>query len=57
MVGALEIAAIMGPSGTGKTVLLKHLIGLMKPDRGRVLIDGFYDDVTPLTDMRRVHAG
>lgn len=35
-----EIVAILGPSGTGKTVLLKHLIGLMRPDRGRVLIDG-----------------
>lgn len=35
-----EIVAILGPSGTGKTVLLKHLIGLMLPDRGRVLIDG-----------------
>jgi phospholipid/cholesterol/gamma-HCH transport system ATP-binding protein len=34
-----EIVAVMGPSGTGKTVLLKHLIGLMKPDQGRVLID------------------
>lgn len=35
-----EIVFIMGPSGTGKTVLLKHLIGLMKPDQGRVMIDG-----------------
>ncbi len=35
-----EIMVLLGPSGTGKTVLLKHLIGLMRPDRGRVLIDG-----------------
>ena len=35
-----EIIVILGPSGTGKTVLLKHLIGLMLPDQGRVLIDG-----------------
>lgn len=35
-----EIIVILGPSGTGKTVLLKHLIGLMRPDQGRVLIDG-----------------
>ena len=35
-----EIIAVLGPSGTGKTVLLKHLIGLMAPDQGRVLIDG-----------------
>jgi phospholipid/cholesterol/gamma-HCH transport system ATP-binding protein len=31
---------IMGPSGQGKTVLLKHLIGLIEPDEGRVMIDG-----------------
>ncbi len=31
--------AIVGPSGTGKSVLLKHLIGLIRPDSGRVLVD------------------
>ncbi len=35
-----EIVVLLGPSGTGKTVLLKHLIGLVSPDRGRVLVDG-----------------
>jgi len=35
-----EIFVIMGPSGSGKSVLLKHLIGLEKPDAGQVLIDG-----------------
>ncbi|MDO8528125.1 MAG: ABC transporter ATP-binding protein, partial [Deltaproteobacteria bacterium] len=30
---------IIGPSGCGKTVLLRHIIGLLKPDRGRLLID------------------
>jgi len=34
-----EILALMGRSGYGKSVLLKHVAGLMKPDRGRVLID------------------
>ncbi len=34
-----EIVAIMGRSGTGKSVLLKHLIGLMKPTSGSVMID------------------
>lgn len=33
-----EIVAIVGPSGCGKTVLLDHLIGLLQPDRGRVLV-------------------
>jgi phospholipid/cholesterol/gamma-HCH transport system ATP-binding protein len=35
-----EIVAVLGLSGAGKTVLLKHLIGLFRPDRGRVVIDG-----------------
>lgn len=35
-----EALVIMGPSGTGKTVLLKHLIGLLKPISGSVLLDG-----------------
>jgi phospholipid/cholesterol/gamma-HCH transport system ATP-binding protein len=34
-----EILALIGMSGYGKSVLLKHIAGLMKPDRGRVLID------------------
>jgi phospholipid/cholesterol/gamma-HCH transport system ATP-binding protein len=34
-----EIIAVLGLSGAGKTVLLKHLIGLLRPDRGRVVID------------------
>ncbi len=35
-----EIFVIMGPSGSGKSVLLKHLIGLEKPDAGEILIEG-----------------
>jgi len=35
-----EVFALIGPSGGGKTVLLKHLVGLMRPDRGRVRVDG-----------------
>ena len=35
-----EILAVLGPSGTGKSVLLKTTIGLITPDRGDVLIDG-----------------
>jgi phospholipid/cholesterol/gamma-HCH transport system ATP-binding protein len=35
-----ESVVIIGRSGGGKSVLLKHLIGLLKPDSGEVLIDG-----------------
>ncbi len=31
-----QTTVIMGPSGTGKSVLLKHIVGLLKPDRGEV---------------------
>jgi phospholipid/cholesterol/gamma-HCH transport system ATP-binding protein len=35
-----ERFVIMGPSGSGKSVLLKHLIGLLRPDAGEILIEG-----------------
>lgn len=35
-----ETMVIIGRSGGGKTVLLKHMIGLMKPDQGQVIVDG-----------------
>ena len=35
-----EIFVIMGPSGSGKSVLLKHIIGLEEPDAGEILING-----------------
>ena len=35
-----EICVMLGPSGTGKSVFLKALIGLIKPDRGSILIEG-----------------
>lgn len=35
-----EIFVIMGPSGSGKSVLLKHIIGLEEPDAGEILIEG-----------------
>lgn len=34
-----ETLALLGPSGTGKSVLLKHAIGLLVPDRGDVIVD------------------
>jgi phospholipid/cholesterol/gamma-HCH transport system ATP-binding protein len=37
---------ILGGSGSGKTVMMKHMIGLLKPDEGRVLIEG--EDIVPM---------
>ncbi len=39
-VGRGELFVIMGPSGSGKSILLKHLIGLETPEAGEVLIEG-----------------
>jgi phospholipid/cholesterol/gamma-HCH transport system ATP-binding protein len=35
---------VVGGSGTGKSVLLKHMVGILKPDSGRVIVDG--EDIT-----------
>jgi len=43
-----QVTTIIGLSGTGKTVLLKHIIGLLKPDEGTVFFWG-----TPLDQIRR----
>ena len=34
-----KVTVIIGPTGTGKSVLLKHILGLIKPDSGQILID------------------
>jgi phospholipid/cholesterol/gamma-HCH transport system ATP-binding protein len=41
-----ETVVVLGRSGCGKSVLLRHMIGLMKPDSGKILVDGV--DVTKL---------
>ncbi|NPU83944.1 MAG: ABC transporter ATP-binding protein [Syntrophaceae bacterium] len=43
-----KTTVIIGRSGGGKSVLLKHIIGLIRPDRGQVLVDG--EDITILND-------
>src|SRR3546814_544156 len=35
-----KVSAVMGPSGTGKSVLLKNVIGLLRPDNGEIWVDG-----------------
>lgn len=51
-----ETMALLGPSGTGKSVLLKHIIGLIRPDRGEVIVDGQHVEALgrkPLSKLRR----
>ncbi len=43
-----ESMVVIGGSGSGKSVLLKHIIGILKPDEGKVLIDGI--DLTTLSE-------
>jgi phospholipid/cholesterol/gamma-HCH transport system ATP-binding protein len=43
-----ETFAILGPSGVGKTVMLTHIVGLLKPDSGRIFVDG--QDITDLRE-------
>jgi phospholipid/cholesterol/gamma-HCH transport system ATP-binding protein len=41
-----EILVIMGESGCGKTVLIRSIIGLIKPDAGKIIVDG--DEITQM---------
>src|SRR5256885_3658251 len=43
-----ETFAILGPSGVGKTVMLTHIVGLLKPDEGRIFVDG--QDITDMSE-------
>lgn len=43
-----QTTVILGPSGTGKSVFIKLLVGLLKPDAGRILIDGV--DITAMKE-------
>jgi phospholipid/cholesterol/gamma-HCH transport system ATP-binding protein len=51
-----ETLALLGPSGTGKSVLIKHAMGLLTPDEGDVIVDGVsirHASVKELRDVRR----
>jgi phospholipid/cholesterol/gamma-HCH transport system ATP-binding protein len=47
-----EIFTILGGSGSGKSVMLKHMVGLLRPDRGQIRVEG--RDVTGLSERRWV---
>ena len=44
-----KINVIIGGSGQGKSVIMKHLMGLLKPDTGTIYVDG--EDIVPLNDV------
>ena len=54
-VNAGEIHALIGPNGAGKTSLIQQIYGALKPDSGRVLLNG--RDITSLPIPGRVRAG
>jgi len=49
-----ETLAIIGRSGSGKSVLLKHIVGLLNPDSGRVLVDGVDINAISYDELRMV---
>src|SRR4051794_40443137 len=49
-----KITVMLGPSGTGKSVLLKHIMGLLKPDRGEIWIDGKNIPSLPERELYRI---
>jgi phospholipid/cholesterol/gamma-HCH transport system ATP-binding protein len=49
-----EVFVLMGPSGSGKSVLLKHIIGLEAPDAGEILIEGERIDAEGVADKFRM---
>ena len=48
-----ETITVLGGSGTGKSVLLKEITGLIKPDRGEVIIEG--EDIVPMDEGDLIH--
>lgn len=49
-----ESLVVIGGSGTGKSVLLKNIIGLLQPDKGNIIVDG--ENTTRLTGSKRAEA-
>ncbi|MCW4462702.1 LPS export ABC transporter ATP-binding protein [Sphingomonas sp. BT-65] len=54
-VGKGEVVGLLGPNGAGKTTCFYSVMGLVKPDAGRIMLDG--QDITPLPMYRRAILG
>ena len=50
-----EVVGLLGPNGAGKTTCFYSIMGLVKPDSGRIILDG--DDITDLPMYRRAILG
>lgn len=50
-----EVVGLLGPNGAGKTTCFYTMVGLIKPDSGRILLDGH--DITPMPMYRRARLG
>ncbi len=53
-VKAGEIFGFLGPNGAGKTTTIKMLVGLIRPDEGKVILDGFQVEQEPLEAKKRL---
>ncbi|HET9705597.1 MAG TPA: ATP-binding cassette domain-containing protein, partial [Vicinamibacterales bacterium] len=53
--GAMRI--LLGPSGSGKSVILKLILGLLRPDSGAVTVDGRRVDLMPESELLKMRAG
>lgn len=53
-IGPGEIVGLLGPNGSGKTTTVRMILGLLEPDEGQVLVDGFDPQLQPLEVKRRV---
>ena len=51
-----ECVVVIGKSGSGKSVLLKHLLGLISPDKGSIEIDGLKLDELTYRELQRVRS-
>ena len=54
-VGRGEVVGLLGPNGAGKTTCFYSIMGLVKPDSGRIMLDG--EDITGLPMYRRAILG
>lgn len=52
-----ETFIIVGPSGTGKSVTLSHIIGLMQPDSGDVIVDGMHVERMHRRELEALRSG